>query len=105
MTGEAVDGAAVIKKVKIALNVEGPYGIPSIDLASGVYTVFLLIGGGIGEKDSQISYFFCLKFQRPEIFIFCIFMNPSSSLSLFSAFYRCDTNSEYLQSSVTQILK
>ena len=31
MTGEAVDGAAVIKKVKIALNIEGPYGIPSID--------------------------------------------------------------------------
>lgn len=54
MTGEAVDGAAVIKKVKIALNIEGPYGIPSIDLASGVYTIFLLIGGGIGKKYSQI---------------------------------------------------
>ena len=54
MTGEVVDGAAVVKKVKIALNIEGPYGIPSIDLASGVYTIFLLIGGGIGKKYSQI---------------------------------------------------
>ena len=50
MAGEAADGTTVVKKIKIALNIEGPYGIPSIDLASGVYTVFLLIGGGIGNK-------------------------------------------------------
>lgn len=43
------DGAKVIK-AKINLNIEGPYGFPSIDLTSGAYTVFLLIGGGIGEQ-------------------------------------------------------
>ena len=61
MTDEAVDGATVVKKVKIALNIEGPYGFPSIDLASGAYTVFLLIGGGIGKKYSEGKHIYTTR--------------------------------------------
>ena len=33
----------------VIINVEGPYGLPCIDLSSGYYQVYLLIAGGIGE--------------------------------------------------------
>ena len=42
------NGVLVSKKMTVV--VEGPYGLPSIDLISGYYSVFLLIGGGIGEE-------------------------------------------------------
>jgi hypothetical protein len=44
------NGVLVSKKLTVVL--EGPYGLPSIDVVSGFYSVFMLIGGGIGEKNS-----------------------------------------------------
>ena len=35
---------------KMTVAVEGPYGLPSVDLISGYYSVFLLIGGGVGDN-------------------------------------------------------
>lgn len=35
--------------VSILMHVEGPYGMPTIDLTGGYYKVILLIAGGIGK--------------------------------------------------------
>ena len=45
----AVDANATLSTpLTMAINVEGPYGLPKIDLGDGVYTVYLMISGGIG---------------------------------------------------------
>ena len=44
----SVPGVAMFSR-KITVAVEGPYGLPSVDLISGYYSVFLLIGGGVGD--------------------------------------------------------
>jgi hypothetical protein len=48
------NGVLMSKKMTVVL--EGPYGLPSIDLVSGYYSVFMLIGGGIGEINLTNSY-------------------------------------------------
>eukprot|EP00607_Mallomonas_marina_P010876 CAMPEP_0182422080 /NCGR_PEP_ID=MMETSP1167-20130531/7674_1 /TAXON_ID=2988 /ORGANISM="Mallomonas Sp, Strain CCMP3275" /LENGTH=357 /DNA_ID=CAMNT_0024599823 /DNA_START=613 /DNA_END=1686 /DNA_ORIENTATION=- len=60
----AVLKAADEKAMQLSLKVlvEGPYGIPSIDLESPVYEVFLLIGGGIGVTPTQSI--FCHLFNQ-----------------------------------------
>ena len=46
----AVDATATLTTpLTLAINVEGPYGLPSIDRGDGVYTVYLMISGGIGD--------------------------------------------------------
>ena len=42
-------GGKELRSFKMFINLEGPYGLPSIDLTGGTYTMFLLIGGGIGK--------------------------------------------------------
>ena len=42
-------GGSELRSFKMFINLEGPYGLPSIDLTGGTYTMFLLIGGGIGK--------------------------------------------------------
>jgi hypothetical protein len=35
--------------VNILMHIEGPYGMPTVELTGGYYKVFLLIAGGIGK--------------------------------------------------------
>jgi hypothetical protein len=37
------------RSMKLIVNIEGPYGMPMIDLASGYYRTYLFIAGGIGK--------------------------------------------------------
>ena len=51
--GTRLDGILGLQSKKLTVAVEGPYGLPSVDLISGGYSVFLLIAGGIGDQASQ----------------------------------------------------
>ena len=51
----AVDANATsTTPLTMAISVEGPYGLPSIDLGDGVYTVYLMISGGIGINNPNL---------------------------------------------------
>ena len=64
------DGKLMVAK-KLTVVVEGPYGLPSIDLISGGYSVFLLIAGGIGE----CTYMLCVTVDYV--------LNPSGDVHIF----------------------
>ena len=67
-----LDGISGLQSKKLTVAVEGPYGLPSIDLISGGYSVFLLIAGGIGDHTSQHAL--------PHL---TVNFNQSSSLCIF----------------------
>ena len=44
---------AAVTPLKVQIHVEGPMGLPSVDLSPGAYQVYLLITGGIGNTPAQ----------------------------------------------------